>query len=122
LREEGIDVGKAQPDLDDLRIGLLNLMPDAALAATDRQFLRLVSSYAHRANLYVFPFTLAADHRSQTAQAYISSMYARFDHLQEAGLDAGAQRVSTLVKIDERRERQVLMEDKVRVVFPVSEV
>lgn len=88
LREEGMDVGEAHPDLDDLHIGLLDLMPDAALAATDRQFLRLVSGYTDRANLYVFPFTLAAGHRSQTAQAYVFDHYAEFDDLRETGLDA----------------------------------
>ena len=48
LRLEGVEVTTpelaAQSNLSDLRIGLLNLMPDAALRATDRQFIRLVSA------------------------------------------------------------------------------
>jgi homoserine O-succinyltransferase/O-acetyltransferase len=74
--------------LRDLRIGLLNLMPDAALAATDRQFLRLVSAYADEANLYIYPFTLAAGHRSENAQAYVSDNYSDFGELRSRGLDA----------------------------------
>jgi uncharacterized protein (TIGR00106 family) len=36
--------------------------------------------------------------------------------MQEAVFAAGAQRVSSVIKIDERRDRAVAMEDKVRVV------
>ena len=88
LDVEGLDIAGRDDGLADLRIGLLNLMPDAALAATDRQFLRLVSAYASRANLYVFPFTLAAGHRSQDAQAYVAEHYVEFDDLRSEGLDA----------------------------------
>jgi len=88
LNVEGIDVASRDDGLEDLRIGLLNLMPDAALAATDRQFLRLVSAYASRANLHVFPFTLAVGHRSESAQDYVAEHYVEFDDLKRDGLDA----------------------------------
>jgi uncharacterized protein (TIGR00106 family) len=38
--------------------------------------------------------------------------------MQEAVFAAGAQRVSTVLKIDERRDRESRMEDKVRAVAP----
>ena len=71
LRDEGIDVVTAQDvegnGLPSLRIGLLNLMPDAAIQATERQFLRLVDGYGEFANLYVIPFAVRAEYRAQVA-------------------------------------------------------
>ena len=54
LREEGQDVlsveRAAHQDIREMHIGLLNMMPDAALEATERQFFRLVGgSVASRA-------------------------------------------------------------------------
>ncbi len=72
LRLEGVAV--ATPELasesgvTNLRIGLLNLMPDAALRATDRQFIRLVSAYGDSAYLFVYAFTVAAEDRCEAAQ------------------------------------------------------
>jgi len=71
-----------------LRVGLLNLMPDAALAATERQFLRLVSSAAEQANIWVYPFTVAAEHRSQDARWHIEHHYTPWDELRAGGVDA----------------------------------
>ncbi len=36
--------------------------------------------------------------------------------MQDAVFEAGAQRVATVIKIDDRRDREVHLEDKVRVV------
>lgn len=88
LRTEGVAVGQGEPGLPDLRIGLLNLMPDAALAATDRQFVRLVSGFGDRANLYVHPFTLAAWSRGDEAQTYVAENYLTFPDVKDRGLDA----------------------------------
>ena len=88
LLGEGAKIGPAEQGLPRLDIGLLNLMPDAALAATDRQFIRLVAGYAAQANLYIHPFTLAADHRSTEAQKYVTDHYINFDDLTRRGLDA----------------------------------
>ena len=92
LRLEGVEVTPpelaAQSNLNDLRIGLLNLMPDSALRATDRQFIRLVSAYADSANLYVYPFTVAAEYRGEAAQEHIREYYETFENLTEKGLDA----------------------------------
>ena len=88
LKAEGLEVGDAEAGLGDLRIGFLNLMPDAALLATDRQFLRLVSAYGRDANLYVFPFTLAVGSRGEGAQRHVANHYREFDDLKGHGLDA----------------------------------
>lgn len=91
LRREGVaivDPGARSQGLRDVRIGLLNLMPDAALQATERQFMRLVSAYADSANLFVIPFAVRADYRADVATAHIETFYSTFDVLRDAGLDA----------------------------------
>ena len=83
----GIEVvGEASADV--LRVGLLNLMPDAALRATDRQFVRLVSAGAHDRDVAVLPFTVAAEARGAEAQTHIAQHYSSFESLREDGLDA----------------------------------
>ena len=74
--------------LPSLRVGLLNLMPDAALQATDRQFIRLVAAYGERANLFVYPFSLATERRSVDGQAHIGRHYSTFPELRASQLDA----------------------------------
>lgn len=91
LRREGlaiVDPGDRDTGLRDLRIGLLNLMPDAALQATERQFMRLVGAYSDAANLFVIPFAVRADYRADVALAYIDAYYSTFEVLRDAGLDA----------------------------------
>jgi len=89
LRHEGGEiVASADSALPTLRIGLLNLMPDAALQATERQFLRLINAYGRSANLYVFPFAVKAGDRADIARAHINSYYSDFAELQADGLDA----------------------------------
>jgi len=88
LIAEGVHVSGSEPGLIDLHVGLLNLMPDAALAATDRQFIRLISGYTEPANVYVYPFTLAVGHRSERAQAYVAEHYSGFSSLTDRGIDA----------------------------------
>lgn len=75
-------------DIRELHIGLLNMMPDAALQVTERQFLRLVGSASQIVQLYVHPFTVPGLGRSDATQAYIDEHYAPFERLQEEGLDA----------------------------------
>ena len=43
----------------ELHIGLLNMMPDAALEATERQFFRLVGHSNQIAQFYMHPFSLS---------------------------------------------------------------
>lgn len=87
VRVLGSDVA-AQQDIRELHIGLLNMMPDAALGATERQFFRLIGESNPIAQFFVHPFTLEALPRSDEAQAYIDQHYEKFDDLREQGLDA----------------------------------
>ena len=92
LRAEGIRVlpsnRASQQDIRELHIGLLNMMPDAALAATERQFFRLVGESNPIAQFYVHPFTLPELKRSAAAQAYINQYYEPVEKIKEEGLDA----------------------------------
>jgi len=75
-------------DIRELHIGFLNMMPDAALQATERQFIRLVGSCNRIAQFFVYPFSLPELQRSSETAAYIDRYYSRFEDLQRAGLDA----------------------------------
>jgi homoserine O-succinyltransferase len=63
-------------------------MPDAALRATERQFIRLVGSCNRIAQFFVYPFSLPYLQRSDDAVGYIDRYYSDFDSLRDAGLDA----------------------------------
>ena len=92
LRAEGTSVlppGRAShQDIRELHIGLLNMMPDAALAATERQFFRLVGESNPIAQFYMHPFTLDELERGPEAQAHIEEYYEPFDRIRQEGLDA----------------------------------
>lgn len=75
-------------DIRELHIGLLNMMPDAALAVTEQQFLRLVGASNTIVQLWVHPFTVPGLPRNTATQAYIDAHYESFDTLRDAGLDA----------------------------------
>ncbi len=75
-------------DIRELHIGFLNMMPDAALRATERQFIRLVGSCNRIAQFFVYPFSLPALDRSEESLGYIERYYSDFDRLRDAGLDA----------------------------------
>jgi homoserine O-succinyltransferase len=72
----------------ELHIGLLNMMPDAALEATERQFFRLVGHSNEIAQFYLHPFTLPSIERSEKAQNHIDNYYQNFDAIKAQGLDA----------------------------------
>jgi homoserine O-succinyltransferase len=92
LREEGqtiLDPDRAlHQDIRELHIGLLNMMPDAALAATERQFLRLINESNQIAQFFVHPFTLDALPRAAAARDHIERYYEPFGRIREDGLDA----------------------------------
>ncbi len=92
LRREGqniLDSNRAlTQDIRELHIGLLNMMPDAALAATERQFFRLVGQSNQIAQFYVHPFSLEGLERSASARDYIARHYESFDGVRDKGLDA----------------------------------
>ncbi|MCW8901472.1 MAG: homoserine O-succinyltransferase [Gammaproteobacteria bacterium] len=75
-------------DIRELHIGLLNMMPDAALAATERQFFRLVGESNQIAQFYMHPFTLKELQRGAEGQAHIDEFYDSFERIKERGLDA----------------------------------
>ncbi len=82
-----VDRAKAQ-DIRELHIGFLNMMPDAALQATERQFIRLVGSCNRIAQFFVYPFSLPELSRSRPTREYIEEHYSSFDDLKQHGLDA----------------------------------
>jgi homoserine O-succinyltransferase len=75
-------------DIRELHIGFLNMMPDAALRATERQFIRLVGGCNRIAQFFVYPFSLPELKRSADTRSYIDRYYSRFEDLQAQGLDA----------------------------------
>ena len=75
-------------DIRELHIGFLNMMPDAALQATERQFIHLVGSSNPIAQFFVYPFSLPGLNRGEMAEEHIREHYFRFEELAEQGLDA----------------------------------
>ncbi|MDT8321550.1 MAG: homoserine O-succinyltransferase [Xanthomonadales bacterium] len=92
LREHGHEVlsldRAVHQDIRELHIGFLNMMPDAALEATERQFIRLVGGCNPIAQFFVYPFSLPGLQRSAQTLDYIERYYSRFEDLREQGLDA----------------------------------
>lgn len=92
LRQDGETILAAdqalQQDIRELHIGLLNMMPDAALEATERQFFRLIGESNQIAQFYLHPFTLDELERSDEGQAHINKYYQSFDDIKKEGLDA----------------------------------
>ncbi len=75
-------------DIRELHIGLLNMMPDAALKITERQFMRLVGNCNQIAQFYVHVFSLPGLRRSPETAAYIDQHYTTFEQIKQDGLDA----------------------------------
>jgi homoserine O-succinyltransferase/O-acetyltransferase len=92
LRQEGETVVPGDlalhQDIRELHIGLLNMMPDKALAATERQFFRLVGESNQIAQFYMHPFTVKELTRGAEATERINKYYETFGQLKEQGLDA----------------------------------
>jgi homoserine O-succinyltransferase/O-acetyltransferase len=91
LREEGVNILDSarafNQDIRELHIGLLNMMPDAALKATEMQFFRLIGDSNPIAQFYVYPFTLDELPRGEEARAHIDAYYERFENIKQQGLD-----------------------------------
>ncbi|MEE9320793.1 MAG: homoserine O-succinyltransferase [Granulosicoccus sp.] len=77
-----------EQDIRSLHVGLLNMMPDTALHATERQFFRLVGSSNPISQFYLYPFTLDVIPRASTAQAHIDQFYEPLSEIKSKGLDA----------------------------------
>ena len=72
----------------ELHIGLLNMMPDAALEATERQFFRLIGHSNQIAQFFIHPITLTNITRGDKAQQHIDQYYQDFAQIKQHGLDA----------------------------------
>ncbi len=92
LRDAGVTVLSRERAgsqvIRELHVGLLNMMPDAALEATERQFFRLVGESNPIAQFYVHPFTIPALPRGEAGQAHVDRYYESFDQIRAQGLDA----------------------------------
>ncbi len=78
----------ASQEVRELHIGLLNMMPDKALEATERQFFRLVGESNQIARFYVHPFTMKELARSEESREHVAMYYKSFDEIKSDGLDA----------------------------------
>ncbi len=92
LKAEGqkvlsLDAARHQ-DIRELHIGLLNMMPDKALEATERQFLRLLGGCNQIVQFYVHPFTIQGLERGPEALVHIERYYEPFEKIRQEGLDA----------------------------------
>lgn len=75
-------------DIRELHIGLLNMMPDKALEATERQFFRLVGESNQIAQFYIHPFTIDKLERSDPGKQHVQNYYKSFAQVKAEGLDA----------------------------------
>jgi len=91
LNREGVEIVAAHDardlQLPTLHIGILNMMPDRALKATERQFLRLLSAGADRYCVWVHPFTICGLNRTVETLRYVAQAYDSFDHVRSQQLD-----------------------------------
>lgn len=92
LRAEGVDVltpdRAQQQDIRELHIGILNLMPDAALEATERQFMRMVGGCNRIAQFKIHLFSVPEFERADKAREHIEKYYESFARIKKVGLDA----------------------------------
>lgn len=92
LHQEGATVLSGQyatqQDIREMHIGLLNMMPDAALEATERQFFRLIGESNLIAQFYMHPFTLPEIERGPEGARHVAAHYEHFDDIKRDGLDA----------------------------------
>jgi homoserine O-succinyltransferase len=92
LLQEGrhvLDPERAQKqDIRELHVGFLNMMPDAAMEAAERQYLRLIGESNRIVQIHVHPFVLPVIARGAEMQAHIDRYYEPLEKIKEDGLDA----------------------------------
>jgi homoserine O-succinyltransferase len=71
----------------DLRIGLINNMPDAALQATERQFMRLLRQAAGDIRIDFHCFSLPSVRRAQPAKGRIEAQYTDIAEIARLSID-----------------------------------
>ncbi len=91
LREEGQNIltpeQATHQDIRELHIGLLNMMPDSAIEATERQFFRLISASNQIVQFHLHPFTIDGLEHSADATEYLKKNYEPFNKIKDEGLD-----------------------------------
>jgi homoserine O-succinyltransferase len=91
LHEEGQEVLSVErakhQDIREMHIGLLNMMPDAALEATERQFFRLVGAANPIVQFHMHPFTIGGLPRGAAGREHIERYYESFEQIKRDGLD-----------------------------------
>lgn len=75
-------------DIRELHIGFLNMMPDAAFLATERQFFRLTAAATNIVQIYLHPIRCNGIAHSPEISEHIKRYYEDFDTLKNEGLDA----------------------------------
>ena len=89
LSIEGFDVlDPVEGGVPPLRVGLLNMMADAALEATERQLLRIFANGAPDISVALVPFTLPEISRGPAGAAHVARWYPSFETVRREGLDA----------------------------------
>ena len=87
LKEAGQEVLSADradhQDIRELHIGVLNMMPDAALQATERQFLRFLGASNRIVQLHVHLFGAPGQIRKGSAAEHVSNYYESLDELKD---------------------------------------
>jgi homoserine O-succinyltransferase/O-acetyltransferase len=71
----------------DLRIGLINNMPDTALKATERQFMRLLRQAAGDTRIDFHCFSLHSVNRSQSAKGRLDTTYTDIAEIERLPID-----------------------------------
>lgn len=74
-------------DIRELHIGFLNMMPDAAMEAAERQYFRLIAESNRIVQIHLHPFTLPFIKRGAEAQKHIDNHYETFEQIKADGLD-----------------------------------
>ena len=74
-------------EIRELHIGILNMMPDRALEAIERQFLRLIGNSSLIAQFHVHFFSLDTIERTADIKEHIDTYYEPFEQIKENGLD-----------------------------------
>jgi homoserine O-succinyltransferase/O-acetyltransferase len=88
IRERRARRGTIRERARRIEIGIVNNMPDAALAATERQFGSVLESVAAEADVRLRFYALRQIPRSREAREHISQLYADADALGYQELDA----------------------------------
>ena len=92
LAREGIEIrtpGEIQDsDQPEIHIGFLNMMPDKAFLATERQFIRLIAAGSAYGNIHVHPFSAGSMSREPKIRNYISQCYESFSQIRSENIHA----------------------------------